>query len=106
MAQVGGTGDVSCGAGSCGVIYSLNIGATPFVSLVFPAGKVGKTAEILGQGFSGATAVLFNGTQASFKVVSDTFLTATVPSGATSGPVTVTTSGGTLTSNRNFYVLP
>jgi hypothetical protein len=38
--------------------------------------------------------------------VSDTYLTAAVPAGATTGSVTVTTPGGTLTSNKIFRVTP
>ena len=47
----------------------------------------------------------FNGTSAAFTVVSNTYLTATVPTGATTGDVTVTTPAGTLTSNQPFTVL-
>ena len=68
------------------------------------SGKVGKTVGILGQGFKGTTAVSFNGTAADFKVVSSSYLTATVPDGATTGFVTVTTPGGPLTSNKKFRV--
>src|SRR5207302_8446554 len=60
----------------------------------------------LGQSFTGATAVSFNGTQASFVVVSDTFIKARVPNGATSGFLTVKTPSGTLKSNRTFLVKP
>ena len=103
----GGNGtDPSCGQ-ACGSVYSLDIGAKPFVTFVSePAGKVGKTVEILGQGFSGTTAVSFHGTAASFKVISDTYLLVSVPNGATTGSVTVTTPSGKLTSNKTFYVLP
>ena len=106
--QLGGTGDVDplCSPGNCGVLYSLNIGAAPFASLLSTTGKVGKKIEILGQGFTGTTAVSFNGTAATYGVVSDTYLTATVPAGATPGPVTVTTPGGTLTSSKTFRVAP
>jgi hypothetical protein len=38
--------------------------------------------------------------------VSSTYLTAKVPNGATTGSVTVTTSGVTLTSNKTFRVTP
>jgi hypothetical protein len=69
-------------------------------------GKVGKTVEVLGQGFTGTTAVAFNGTAATFTAKSDTYLTTTVPSGATTGFVTVTTPSGTLTSNKQFRVKP
>jgi hypothetical protein len=46
-----------------------------------------------------------NGTKARFTVVSDTYVEATVPKGATSGPVTVITDGGTFTSNKPFRVI-
>jgi len=97
---------VAGGTYNKGVVYSFDMGLGPFVSLVSTSGKVGKTVEVLGQGFTGTTAVSFNGTPATFKVVSATFLKATVPSGATTGPVTVTTPGGTLTSNQPFRVKP
>jgi uncharacterized repeat protein (TIGR03803 family) len=100
--EYGGIGNMGC----CGVFYSLNIGAAPFVSLVSTSAKVGKVVEILGQGFTGTTGVSFNGTAASFKVSSDTYLTATVPNSATTGSVTVKTPGRTLTSNKTFRVTP
>jgi uncharacterized repeat protein (TIGR03803 family) len=89
-----------------GVFYSLDVGLKPFASLLNWSGKVGKTVEILGQGFTGTTKVSFNGTSATFTVSSDTYLTATLPSGATTGFVTVTTPGGALKSNRKFLVTP
>ncbi|MGC1434405.1 MAG: choice-of-anchor tandem repeat GloVer-containing protein [Terriglobales bacterium] len=100
----GGTGKLCF----CGVLYSLGMKLGPFVSFVGPLfeGKVGKTIEILGQGFTGATKVSFHGVAATFAVVSDTYLTAVVPAGATTGFVTVTTPGGILTSNKIFRVTP
>jgi uncharacterized repeat protein (TIGR03803 family) len=88
-----------------GGIYSLDDGVAPFASLVVTLGPVGKTVGILGQGFSGASSVKFNGAPASFKVVSDTYLTTKVPSGET-GSVTVTTPSGTLVSKQIFKVTP
>jgi len=96
----------SGGASGAGVVYSLDMGLGPFVSLLSTTRKIGKTVEILGQGFTGTTAVSFNGTPATFTVKSDTYLTATVPAGATTGFVTVTTPTGTLTSNKEFRVKP
>jgi uncharacterized repeat protein (TIGR03803 family) len=90
----------------CGTVYSLDMGLGPFVTFVRFAGKVGQTGPILGQGFTGTTSVSLNGTSAAFTVVSDTFIKATVPVGATTGYVTVTTPSGTLTSNVPFHVLP
>ena len=89
-----------------GTVFSLSMGLSPFVSLPLDSGQVGETGGILGQGFAGTTGVFLNGTPASFTVVSDTFIRATVPPGATSGFVTVNTPSGTLTSNVPFHVIP
>jgi uncharacterized repeat protein (TIGR03803 family) len=94
------------GANGYGSVYTLDMGLGPFITFVRSTGGVGQTAQILGQGLTGTTAVSFNGVAAtSFKVVSDTFMTAVVPSGATTGPVVVTTPGGTLTSNKSFTIV-
>jgi len=100
----GGTG-AFC---ACGVLYSLDMDLDPFVTFLPPQSqaKVGKTIGLLGQGFTGTTKVTFNGTSASFTLASDTYLTATVPDGAGTGPIRVTTPGGTLTSNKIFRVTP
>jgi len=87
-----------------GTVFSLSMGLGPFVAFVRPYGKVGQTGGILGQGFTGASSVSLNGIPAGFSVVSDTFIKATVPPGATSGFVTVVTPSGTLTSNVPFRV--
>jgi uncharacterized repeat protein (TIGR03803 family) len=87
-----------------GAVFSFDAGLPPFVTFLVNTGNVGNTVGILGQGFTGATAVSFNGTAATFTVKSDTYLTAKVPSGATTGSVTVTTPSGTLTSNVAYRV--
>lgn len=95
------------GTGANGVFYGLGNSLGAFVSLVTRAGKVGKVVGILGQGFKGATAVSFNGTLATtFKVVTGTYMTVTVPAGASTGPVIVSTPGGALVSNNEFLVIP
>jgi len=94
------------GTPGAGFVYSLDMGLAPFVRLVSTLGKVGKRIEILGQGFTGTTAVSFNGTPATYTIASDTLLGATVPAGATTGFVTVTTPSGTLTSNQQFTIKP
>lgn len=91
---------------SLGTVFRRHIGLSPFVAFVSAYGKVGQTGGILGQGFKGTTRVSLNGTPVSFKVISDTFIRATVPAGATTGYVTVTTPSGTLTSNVPFHVIP
>jgi uncharacterized repeat protein (TIGR03803 family) len=90
----------------CGTVFSFDIGLPPFVSVVRNFGRIGASDSIIGQGFIGATAVAFNGTPATFTVVSDTFLKTTIPQGATTGYVTVTTPSGVLTSNVQFHVIP
>jgi large repetitive protein len=78
----------------------------PFVSFLPRAPEVGGIVQLLGQGFIGTSAVSFNGSSAAFNVVSDTYLTATVPKGATSGFITLSTPGGALKSNQTFLVKP
>ena len=97
---------LSDGPFGLGTVFSLDMGLGPFVSLPRNSGKVGSTGGILGQGFTGTTDVSLNGTSATFTIVSDTYLTATIPPGATSGYVTVTTPSGKLTSNKLFRVIP
>jgi uncharacterized repeat protein (TIGR03803 family) len=93
------------GAYNFGMIYTLDVNLAPFISLVQPQGIAGQSEQILGQGFTGATSVTFNGVaSARFKVLNDTYMTAVVPSGATTGKVVVTTPSGALTSNVNFRV--
>lgn len=88
-----------------GTVFSLSLGLKPFVTFALPMGKISGTAQILGQGLTGTTSVTFNGVPAmNFVVKSDTYLTAIVPSGATTGAVVVTTPSGTLTSDKSFVV--
>jgi hypothetical protein len=77
----------------------------PTITSFAPAsGPVGTSVTINGANFTGATSVTFNGTSASFNVTSSTAIQATVPTGATTGPLGVTTPGGTATSTNNFTV--
>jgi len=78
----------------------------PAVTGFLPAsGTVGASVTLSGTGFSGATAVTFNGAAAtSFSVASDAQIMASVPLGATSGAIAVTTPGGAATSATSFTV--
>jgi uncharacterized repeat protein (TIGR03803 family) len=99
-------GNSGCTLG-CGTLFSLATGLGPFVRTNPGFGKVGSRVDVLGNALTGATAVTFNGVAATFKVVSSTEITATVPTGATTGTIKVTTKGGTkLSSNVPFLVLP
>jgi len=67
--------------------------------------KDGKPINVLGTDLTGATGFTFNGTLATFTVVSPSLIRATVPAGATTGTVQVVTPGGTLKSNLPFRVI-
>jgi hypothetical protein len=60
--------------------------------------------DIVGSKFSYASSVTFNGTTASFTVAYDSEIHATVPSGPTTGPISVTTPSGTGSSSSSFTV--
>jgi uncharacterized repeat protein (TIGR03803 family) len=94
------------GAHGDGTVYSLNLGLAPFVRTLPSAGAVGSSVKILGTNLSSVTSVTFNGVPATFTEVSPTYLTTTVPAGATSGLVKVSTSSGVLNSSVVFRVVP
>jgi hypothetical protein len=83
-------------------------GATPTIDSITPdSGTVGTVVTIAGTDFTGTSDVSFHGTSAtSFNVDSDLQITATVPVGATTGPVTVTNADGPTDSSSDFTVLP
>ena len=85
---------------------NFTVAAAPTVTSFTPtAGLTGASVVISGTGFTGASAVKFNGTSATtFTVDSDIQITVTVPGSATSGLVSVTTSNGTGTSANPFTV--
>jgi uncharacterized repeat protein (TIGR03803 family) len=92
------------GTSGDGTLFSLSTGFKPFVQANPNVSKAGQSIGILGNDLTGTTSVTFNGTSATFTVVSSSFLKATVPTGARTGPVHVTTPGGTLKSIVNFQV--
>lgn len=97
----------SGGVSSVGTFFRVSTTAAPFVWLVTNTGKETAKVGILGQGFSSASVVKFGGTQATTVTRSGTtFLLATVPAGALTGSVTVTTGTATLTSSQTFKVKP
>jgi hypothetical protein len=80
-------------------------GQAPVITSIPASGYAGSTITITGQNFGGATAVTFNGLGAGFTVISATQISATVPAGAASGKISVTTPDGTATSTTTFTVL-
>jgi uncharacterized protein (TIGR03437 family) len=57
-----------------------------------------------GTGLTQTTKVTIDKISASFTVVSDSEISATVPAGAATGKLVVTTKGGSVTSSTNFTV--
>jgi uncharacterized repeat protein (TIGR03803 family) len=97
------------GTDGYGVVLQFHIGASGFIALVspVPAATEGTEVQILGQHFTSSSVVKFGGTAATeVKVSGSTFIEATVPSGALTGPITVTTSSGTLSTLLTFDVTP
>lgn len=78
----------------------------PNITSFTPAiGTTGESITITGTGFSPVQAnnvVQFNSTAATVTASSATSITATVPAGATTGPISVTVDGRTATSGSNF----
>ncbi|MFL5830029.1 MAG: IPT/TIG domain-containing protein [Solirubrobacteraceae bacterium] len=77
----------------------------PTITSFNPTSSAAGTAvTITGTNFAAATAVAFNGTPASYTVNSASQLSATVPAGAISGPISVTTPAGTASTSESFTV--
>ena len=101
-------GGIAAGTGGVGEDMALaryqGVQAAPAFTFAPQNGPVGWPVSISGTGLTGATAVTFNGVAATFTVDSDTHLTAPVPVGSSSGPISVTTPTGTFTSTESFTV--
>jgi len=92
-----------------GVVFSLDLGLPrpePAVTGLYPAaGVVGQEVMLWGKYVLGATSVTFNGVAATnVHVTSGQSAWATVPAGASSGPVTITTPNGSFTTTQSFTV--
>ncbi|MEQ1862581.1 MAG: HYR domain-containing protein [Chthoniobacteraceae bacterium] len=79
----------------------------PAITAVVPGvGPEGRVVVIQGANLGTATSVTFNGVPATVTANSDTEITTTVPVGATTGPIAVTTASGTAESPEPFVVSP
>jgi uncharacterized repeat protein (TIGR03803 family) len=94
------------GASDDGTVFRLATGLGPFLKTVPVVGKAGTAVTILGTNLAGATSVTFNGTPATIIAASPSSIATSVPAGATTGKVQVTTPNGTLLSNVTFQVAP
>jgi hypothetical protein len=79
---------------------------TTSVSSISPlSGPVGTLVTINGSGFTTATSVSFGALSATFTVVSNTLIQATVPANATSGNIVIQDAGGCNLSYSSFTVI-
>ncbi|MFQ5637814.1 MAG: IPT/TIG domain-containing protein [bacterium] len=103
------TGKISVTSGNGAGLSASDFIITPtpvITSFSPPAGPVGSDVTVAGNHFNGATAVAFNGVAAAqFTVDSNTQITATVPNGATTGKISVTSAGGAATSASDFTIV-
>jgi uncharacterized repeat protein (TIGR03803 family) len=94
------------GTYTVGTLFGLSMGLGQFVKTLPAAAKVGAEIGVLGTQLTEASSVTLNGIPARFSVRSASLILATIPSGATTGYLTVTTPSGMLTSNAPFYIVP
>jgi hypothetical protein len=99
---------VGCGAIALGAAFIGNTPAAPPEIGWFQAGSgvPGTPVLIVGHGFNEASLVTFGGTPAEFSLTGSVAIRATVPAGAATGPISVTTPEGTATSATAFQVGP
>jgi uncharacterized repeat protein (TIGR01451 family) len=83
---------------------ALFYGAPVITNFTPTHGLPGATVTINGVSFLGATAVSFASLNASFSVSNNGKISAIVPNGAQSGPITVVAPGGTNTSTGSFLL--
>jgi len=97
---------ITTGAGTGTSAGNFTITVLPLITSFSPtSGPVGTVVTINGANFTGLTSVRFNGTSStgSFNAIR---ILATVPAGATTGPISVTTTNGTATTAGGFVVVP
>jgi hypothetical protein len=97
----------SAGTGESSGVFTVTSGTpAPVITSFTPtSGPVGAQVTINGDHFTGTTTVKFGSASAtSFTVNNDNKITATVPTGATTGKISVTTPGGTIQSSGTFTV--
>jgi len=98
---------VTTSAGSATTTSNFIASGAPIITDFNPIyGSNTTTVTIDGWNFINVTAVKFNGASASYSVPSQTQISATVPTGASAGPISVTTSSGTATTTSNFLTGP
>jgi uncharacterized repeat protein (TIGR03803 family) len=94
------------GTNDGGTVFSLAVGLGEFVEPEPGSGAPGAVVNLLGTALASASSVTFNGTPAIFQISSSSLITTSVPEGATSGEIEVTTPHGTIRSYAQFRITP
>jgi hypothetical protein len=90
-------------AGSATSTNNFTASSAPTITSFSPtAGTNGSSVTIFGGNFFGTPTVKIGGKSASATVTSTTEIIATVPTGATNGPIFVSTANGSFTTSSNF----
>ena len=99
------TGSVTVTTGTTTLTSTKTFDVLPTITTFTPeSGPVGTPVTIKGTGLKQTTKVTFDGKSATFTVVSDTEITADVPTGAATGKISATTKGGSAASATSFTV--
>lgn len=86
------------------VEFSAQVAPSTFTAFSPLAGPVGSTVTLQGTNLNGVTAVTIGGATATYQVQSDTRITATVPAGAITGAIRLTTALGPVDGPQDFLV--
>jgi uncharacterized repeat protein (TIGR03803 family) len=96
------------GSAGFGTVYSLDLRLpkpAPVITHFSPLhGPVGTVVTITGKNLTGVSSVSFHGTAAAFAPKGSNYVVATVPTGATTGTISITTPNGVTTSSATFTV--
>ena len=96
---------------AAGNLLSVSSGSSTQISVVAFTpnhGKAGDSVTVFGAAFipnAAQNAVTFNGTAATVTAATETSLVATVPPGATTGPISVSNANGSATSTASFTIV-
>ncbi len=90
---------------SCPGAFNYWFNYEPLPEMSPEVGTAQDLVQLYGFNFAGATGVTFGGNvPAPFTVNNNTWITATVPAGAQNGPITVTTPGGSASTQGSFSI--
>ncbi len=93
------------GTGTSATVFTVTTAAPTITGFTPTTGAAGATVTVTGTNLTGATSVTVGGVAITgFTVVNATTITFMLPAAAVTGPIVVTTAGGTVTSTGTFTV--